>query len=657
MSVRPRRSRETRTNHDAISTPPLASSCSPLGARLFGGRGAPLPGNPRSLTTHSVPDAFRHVKPHHWGKGSQGRSGRPAGSRDYSAIRQRTKRALSSFPPRIQRACRRGLPATARERGLLRNLAMAGIMVLACVAGHAADSVCASCHPEQVEGYLETGMGRSLSRSYNQPDATFSHEFSGSRFTVTSTRAGTVQRVERDGWSADQRVEFVIGSGNHAFGYLIARGRHLFQSPISYYARRGLWDVAPGYEENAHPEFERPVTAECLWCHSGRPRPIRETLNQYSDPPFEAEAISCDRCHGTAREHLVKPSADSILSPSELSTRARDSVCEQCHLSGEARVLNPNRSFGDFEPGMELEEVFSVYLYEESGGVAGAPEFKVVSHVEQLAASRCAQASGDAFWCGTCHDPHARPSDAASYFRQKCQGCHAPDALVEHPNPVEDCVGCHMPSRRAYDSGHSAFTDHRIARSREQPASAEEPWKLRAWRQPRGPLARRNLGLAYARLAERGQSPLQANESLRNLVAAMREFPENDVAIPHALGRVFLGRGKTGLAVELFEHVVRVEPQNPLWLQSLADGLHARGNVDGAIEALERAIEVDPFIESSYRVLATIYITAGKRELATQTWERYLDRVPDSIYARQAKDSLGSEAQAPASKRFDAGRP
>jgi Tfp pilus assembly protein PilF len=137
----------------------------------------------------------------------------------------------------------------------------------------------------------------------------------------------------------------------------------------------------------------------------------------------------------------------------------------------------------------------------------------------------------------------------------------------------------------------------------------------------------------------------------------MKEFPENDVAIPHALGRVFLGRGKTGLAVELFEHVVRVEPQNPLWLQSLADGLHAHGNDDGAIEALERAIEVDPFIESSYRVLATIYITAGKRELATQTWERYLDRVPDSIYARQAKDSLGSEAQAPASKRFDAGRP
>ena len=500
-------------------------------------------------------------------------------------------------------------------------------------------------------------MGRSLSRSYNQPDGSFSHLFSGSRFTVTTTGTGMLQRVERDGWRAEQPVEFVIGSGNHAFGYLIARGRHLFQSPISYYARRALWDVAPGYEENAHPEFERPVTAECLWCHSGRPRPIRNTLNQYGDPRFEAAAISCDRCHGPAREHLFKPSADTILSPSELSARARDSVCEQCHLSGEARVLNPNRSFGDFEPGMELEEVFSVYLYEQSGGLASAPEFKVVSHVEQLAASRCAQASGDALWCGTCHDPHESPIDAVGYYRQKCQGCHAPDALVGHADPAEDCVGCHMPSRQAYDSGHSAFTDHRIARSPEQPPSAEEPWKLRAWREPRGPLARRNLGLAYARLAERGQSPLQANESLRNLVPAMREFPEDDVAIPLALGRIFRGRGKTELAVELFEHVVAAEPKNPLWLQSLADGLHAHGNVDGAIAALEQAIELDPFIESSYRVLATIYATAGKSALAAQTWERYLDHVPDSIYARQAKRSSGSETPLPASNERNPGTP
>ena len=532
-----------------------------------------------------------------------------------------------------------------RKAGRVRSLVSAGILMLLSVSARAADSPCVACHPKEVQGYLETGMGRSLSRSYTQPGGTFSHEFSESRFTVATTEQGMLQRVERDGLTSEQPVEFVIGSGNHAFGYLVKRGKHLFQSPVSYYSRRGVWDVAPGYEQNAHPEFERPVTAECLWCHAGRPQHIRETLNQYDEPAFQAKAISCDRCHGPVEPHLAKPSADTILSPAELSTRARDSVCEQCHLSGEARILNPKRTFGDFQPGMELEEVFSVYLYEQPGGQSGVLKFKVVSHVEQLAASRCAQASGDALWCGTCHNPHEKPPDATAYYRQKCQGCHSDNSLNEHPEATDDCVGCHMPSRQAYDSGHSAFTDHRISRRPEQPAGAADLWKLKAWREPEGALAQRNLGLAYATLAERNHSKLQADESFQNLVKAMREFPEDDAAIPHALGRIFLAREKTELAVELFEHVVKVEPNNALWLQGLADGLHAHGRVQDAIATLERAIELDPLMESSYRVLATIHATAGKRDLAARTWERYLEQVPDSIYARQARRSLESEEE------------
>ena len=161
-----------------------------------------------------------------------------------------------------------------------------------------------------------------------------------------------------------------------------------------------------------------------------------------------------------------------------------------------------------------------------------------------------------------------------------------------------------------------------------------------------GPVAQaqRNLGLAYATLAERNQSKLQANESFRNLVKAMRDFPGDDVEIPHALGRIFLAREKMELAVDLFERVVKVESNNALWLQSLADGLHAHGRVQ-AIATLERAIELDPLMESSYRVLATIHAETGDRDLAAKTRERYLERVPDSVYARQAKRSLESDEE------------
>ena len=52
---------------------------------------------------------------------------------------------------------------------------------------------------------------------------------------------------------------------------------------------------------------------------------------------------------------------------SRLPVEARDSVCEQCHLSGSARVLNPGKGWADFVPGVPLEEVFSVYTDDVEG--------------------------------------------------------------------------------------------------------------------------------------------------------------------------------------------------------------------------------------------------------------------------------------------------
>ena len=61
--------------------------------------------------------------------------------------------------------------------------------------------------------------------------------------------------------------ESVIGSGNHACGYVIRLGDNLFQSPIGYYADRHGYDMAPGYEKVENPDFTRPVSQECLLPH------------------------------------------------------------------------------------------------------------------------------------------------------------------------------------------------------------------------------------------------------------------------------------------------------------------------------------------------------------------------------------------------------
>src|ERR1035437_8449281 len=159
---------------------------------------------------------------------------------------------------------RRFRAAWKREHGALLVLILAAFRLCA-------DERCAVCHPNEVAGYARSAMARALAPAGSrpaQPDGTFEHSLSKTTFFVRSGRGSMMQGFTRQGESAELPVAFVIGSGAHAFGYLFQIGDHVFQSPVSYYTNRRLWDVAPGYEFDPHPDLSRPVTAECLFCHS-----------------------------------------------------------------------------------------------------------------------------------------------------------------------------------------------------------------------------------------------------------------------------------------------------------------------------------------------------------------------------------------------------
>ena len=156
-------------------------------------------------------------------------------------------------------------------------------------------------------------MARSLRRPGNEPLGAFTAAGSAARFTVLSGSRGVSQRVEGGGEVSEYGVAYVIGSGSHASGYLIQVGDHLFQSPICYYTNRRAYDLAPGYEQIANPDFTRPVGEECVLCHSGRPQHVPGTVNRYASPVFAEEAISCQRCHGPAETHLRRPAPGSIV--------------------------------------------------------------------------------------------------------------------------------------------------------------------------------------------------------------------------------------------------------------------------------------------------------------------------------------------------------
>lgn len=501
-------------------------------------------------------------------------------------------------------------------------------------------AVCATCHPKQVSGYQRTGMANSLFRPLKQVPGRFTHALSDTRFRIESTPSAMRQSIERNGLEATYPIAYVIGSGNHAFGYLTQIGGYLFQSPISYYSKRAIWDMAPGYERDREPDFTRPVTVECLLCHSGQPKPVAGAMNRYEAEPFAEAAISCDRCHGPSAAHLAKPGAGNIVNPAKLPVRARDSVCEQCHLGGEARIPNPGRKIADFQVGQNLEEIFSVYVFDslpDQGGVGG---LKVVSHVEQLAQSRCAQRSSEKLWCGACHDPHDKPADPVRYYRAKCLGCHSSPLAKSHPAASGNCVGCHMPQRKTRDGGHTAFTDHRITRSPAPAASTGllQPRKLVAWREPAAAVADRNLGLANVLVGERDESAPHMDAGFRSL-ADLYESRPDDPAVLTSLGLVILRKGGALEAARLYERAVALDPVYAPYRINAATAWTQAGEWQKAVDHLETAIRMDPSLERAYRKLGEIYTRTKQPAKARRVFERYLEFMPGNVTARSAMDA------------------
>ncbi len=461
---------------------------------------------------------------------------------------------------------------------------------------------CAACHSKQVEGYAKTGMGRSLRTPKSEPGGSFEHAKSNTTFLTRSTPSGVVQRMSHDGQNSDFLIEAVIGSGNHASCYVARVGDHLFQSPICFY-KRG-YDMAPGYEDNPAPGFSRPVTLECLQCHSGKPLPIANSLNRYESPAFAEEAISCNRCHGDTAAHLKRPVRGSIVNPARLMGAVRDSVCEQCHLSGAARVLNPGKSFADFRPGQRTEDVFTTYV---AAGQSGAQPLKVVSHVEQMARSRCAIESKGKLWCGTCHDPHNKPEEPAAYFREKCLGCHQGPLPAAHPAKSSNCLPCHMPQREADDGGHTAFTDHWIERRPRNPAAgAPAIERLAVWREPAPAVRARNLGLAMMTVGTRDSVPAMVEEGLKALrgVAA-------DSSVLTGIGSALQARHEPVEAAKAFERAMTLNPKDPLAAESAGMARLEAGDKAAATQHLERALTLDPLLLPDIDVLLKLYREAG----------------------------------------------
>ena len=304
-------------------------------------------------------------------------------------------------------------------------------------------------------------MGKSFQPPENIGTGKVSHAPSGSAMSVEYRNGRMVHVLNERGLTAEYPVAYQIGSGIKGRTYAVQIGQYLLESPLSWYAdsvRGSTWDVSPGYESMQLLDFDRPITANCMFCHSGNVK-FGDADGRRLSTQAEVEGITCERCHGDSEAHMRRPTAGNIINPTKLSGAARDSVCEQCHLEGETRVLNPGKSPDDYHPGDPLERTMVTYLLHRAN-----TEKRAVTQVEELEESKCKRASGGKLWCGTCHDPHGpevkRPAQIASI----CKTCHSGLSKEVHAEGLNECTSCHMPGRPANNIAHVAVTDHRIRR-------------------------------------------------------------------------------------------------------------------------------------------------------------------------------------------------
>ena len=449
--------------------------------------------------------------------------------------------------------------------------------------------VCAQCHAAIVMRFAASPMARTsgLVKAAAEPEGEFTHPQSGTRFTIVKSG----DKLELD-WKGHRRsLDFFVGSRRMGRSYGIIEEGYFYEAPVGYYANRRLWDMAPGYERDRTPDFSRPVTSGCLNCHASGAEPLPGTINRYADTAC-LRGVSCERCHGDATAHVAHPGSGNIVNPRKLAPTARDSICEQCHLAGEARFARPGRQPADFKPGERLETYVAVFVAgaETTGGL------RVNSHAEALAASRCRRTSKGALWCGTCHDPHGEAAD----YRAKCLGCHAASACPATRNRTDpksaDCIGCHMPKARAYDGGHTVFTDHSIPRRppryparREKPESLQPYYSLNAATQE----GQRDGGIAWALVAESYADPEAFDKAWPLLRAAAGSQPR-DPLLYAKIGEALEAAGKAPEAARLYRLSLSQDSTQVEVLLRLAALSERGGDKDAAAALRRRAAAILP---------------------------------------------------------------
>lgn len=525
---------------------------------------------------------------------------------------------------------------------------------------------CAECHSDIADAYAKHPMAETLATvaeatPIEMVDGDASEfEALGCHYRVDRVDDRMIHTEFMTGASGNVvyeqsvEVQYSVGSGVTARTYLVDRGGLLFESPITWYTDKRKWDLSPGYYLNPRQRFNRRASDGCVQCHSGRVAPVGDgNSNLFEEQPFPEHGIGCERCHGPGKQHVDRFTAgdwdsddesdDSMLivNPARLNRRQQDGVCYQCHMDGQTRILRKDKSFHDFRPGMVTEDIWTVFVSQQSLDAETAIPF--TSQVEQMHASACFQGSDGRMSCTTCHDPHRVPDrqERASFYRNRCNNCHAdhgcslPLEERESPPANNSCIHCHMPVSGASDILHASQADHRVPRypPGEQPvvnpSAPRLPWaifdhsddRMPEWEVQRA----RALALSDQALEVKDKKLMQLARAA--LEAAAKRDPK-DTEVLRKLGFLCGIVGEHARAGRLFDLALQVNPEDEMSLKNsglMASRTHSTAE---AIRSYRRYLKINEWDGTMYGPYAAALANSGDLQAALEAIEHGLELDP-----------------------------
>ena len=557
------------------------------------------------------------------------------------------------------------------------RLARAALGVVAASVSHAQaprldSKVCASCHPNVWQTYRSTGMARSFYRLTPENTIedftnknTFYHKASDTYFEMIQRDGQYFQRQYQIGFdgkptqAVEKQVDFVLGSGNHVRTYLHRTPSNtLVQLPLAWYAEKGgYWAMNPGYDRPDHQGSLRAVTYDCMFCHNAYPGIPAENGAPRSTPVFSSvpEGIDCQRCHGNGERHVAvasKPGSQredirkTIVNPARLTLERQMEVCLQCHLETTssplpASIVRYERQPFSYQPGEPLGD-FMLH-FDQAGGQKSSDRFEITGSAYRLRQSQCFLKSNGALSCTTCHNPHDVPQgeDATLKYSTICRQCHGAaldqEVSTRKHTTSADCVGCHMPKRRAGDVVHAVMTDHYIQRFKpagDLLAEIAETGQTDATAY-RGPVTLyypkalpKPEDELYVAIAQVSQSS-NLTEGLAQLSAAINKLKPARAEYYLQWGDALRSAGRLQEALAAYEEAVRREPESTVALERLALCLPLLKQNARAEAILKQVLQRTPGAAPDWLQLGLMQLGPGKTPDAIAAFEKAMQLDPD----------------------------